>query len=107
MNEYGDALPPGTRIAEFEIVRELGPGGFGITYLARDRALERMVAVKESAQLLLPPPQPGRSQVALGDGDRRALEALYNATGGDKWRVATNWLTDASLRRWWGGQGRF
>ena len=47
MNEYGDALAPGTRIAEFEIVRELGSGGFGITYLARDRALERMVAVKE------------------------------------------------------------
>ena len=47
MNEHGDALAPGTRIAEFEIVRELGSGGFGVTYLARDRALERMVAVKE------------------------------------------------------------
>lgn len=47
MNEFGDGLPAGSRIEEFEIVRELGRGGFGITYLARDRALDRLVAVKE------------------------------------------------------------
>ena len=47
MNEFGDGLPVGARIEEFEIVRELGRGGFGITYLARDHALARLVAVKE------------------------------------------------------------
>ena len=47
MSEFGDGLPAGTRIEEFEIVRELGRGGFGITYLARDHALHRLVAVKE------------------------------------------------------------
>jgi serine/threonine protein kinase len=41
------ALPPGTRLGEFEVLRILGVGGFGIVYLAFDHALEREVAVKE------------------------------------------------------------
>ncbi|MDR7333826.1 serine/threonine-protein kinase [Roseateles asaccharophilus] len=43
----GNALPVGSRQAEFEVVSVLGEGGFGIVYLARDHALERMVALKE------------------------------------------------------------
>ena len=43
----GDALAAGTRLEEFEIERELGAGGFGVTYLAHDRSLERRVAIKE------------------------------------------------------------
>jgi serine/threonine protein kinase len=42
-----DALGPGTRLDEFEIVRVLGTGGFGIVYLARDHVLLRDVAIKE------------------------------------------------------------
>ena len=42
-----DALPAGTRFGEFEIVRVLGVGGFGIVYLAQDHSLERQVALKE------------------------------------------------------------
>ncbi len=45
--DAGNALPIGSRQAEFEITRVLGEGGFGIVYLARDHALERMVALKE------------------------------------------------------------
>lgn len=41
------ALPRGTRLAEFELLRVLGVGGFGIVYLALDHALEREVAIKE------------------------------------------------------------
>ena len=40
-------LPPGHRIAEYEIVRVLGVGGFGITYLAFDHRLDGPVAIKE------------------------------------------------------------
>jgi serine/threonine protein kinase len=42
-----NALPPGTRLGEFEIRHVLGIGGFGIVYLAFDHDLEREVAVKE------------------------------------------------------------
>ena len=42
-----DALPAGTRFGDFEIIRVLGVGGFGIVYLAKDHSLEREVALKE------------------------------------------------------------
>ena len=42
--------------------------------------------------------------------DRRALEAFYDATGGENWRNSTNWKTDAPLDEWYGirtdGTGR-
>ena len=42
-----NALPAGTRFGELEILQLLGTGGFGLVYLAKDHALERLVAVKE------------------------------------------------------------
>ena len=39
--EGSDALPAGTRLAEFEIRQVIGIGGFGIVYRAWDEALER------------------------------------------------------------------
>lgn len=40
-------LPIGSRIAEFELTRVVGQGGFGVVYEAWDTDLERVVAVKE------------------------------------------------------------
>ena len=34
--------------------------------------------------------------------DRRALEAIYHATGGDEWTHSYGWLTDAPLKNWYG-----
>lgn len=44
---HADALPSGTRLAEFEIQGLLGVGGFGLVYRAYDHSLHRMVAIKE------------------------------------------------------------
>jgi serine/threonine protein kinase len=44
----GQALPSGTQLEEFIIERVLGSGGFGITYLARDKRLGRQVVIKEN-----------------------------------------------------------
>src|SRR5689334_7994775 len=42
------ALPDGTELAgDYKIVRVLGAGGFGVTYLAEEPALVRKVSIKE------------------------------------------------------------
>ncbi len=43
----GNALPLGLKLGEFEILRVLGEGGFGIVYLVQDHMLQRQVAIKE------------------------------------------------------------
>ena len=47
MTDYLHALPSGDRIEEYEMVRVLGSGGFGITYLVYDHHLDKAVAIKE------------------------------------------------------------
>src|SRR3954452_15036113 len=75
-------LRPGTRLDEFEILRPLGVGGFGIVYLALDRSLLRQVALKEF--------MPAELAARGGDGSvrprsqeraeqfERALESFFN-----------------------------
>lgn len=40
-------LPPGFRLEEFEIVKLLGKGGFGLAYLAYDHVLKQQRVIKE------------------------------------------------------------
>ena len=42
-----NALPKAYRLEEYELVRVLGSGGFGITYLGYDHNLDKAVAIKE------------------------------------------------------------
>ena len=42
-----NALPKGYRLQEYELVRVLGFGGFGMTYLGFDHNLDKAVAIKE------------------------------------------------------------
>ncbi|HEU5071705.1 MAG TPA: serine/threonine-protein kinase [Verrucomicrobiae bacterium] len=50
---------PGSRFLEYEVVKVLGRGGFGITYLCRDRNLQNFCVIKEFAP---------RGLVARGNG---------------------------------------
>lgn len=47
MTDHINALPKGYRFEEYELIRVLGSGGFGITYLAFDDNLDLGVAIKE------------------------------------------------------------
>jgi serine/threonine protein kinase len=53
------ALSAGRTIGRYEVVSVLGQGGFGITYRAHDRQLDREVAVKEYLPLALAVRQDG------------------------------------------------
>ena len=45
--DHKQALPPGFRLGNYRVVRVLGAGGFGVTYLCEHGGLGVMVAVKE------------------------------------------------------------
>ena len=71
-DSHASALPRRHRIAEYEIVRVLGVGGFGITYLAFDHHLDGPVAIKEYFPATLATRIDGR-QVALARPQTRAV----------------------------------
>ncbi|SEH08995.1 protein kinase domain-containing protein [Candidatus Venteria ishoeyi] len=45
--EHRNALPPGYQLEDYQIIKILGGGGFGITYLAEDVNLTTQFAIKE------------------------------------------------------------
>ncbi len=56
---HRNSLNPGYRIQWYEIIKILGQGGFGITYLAKDLNLNQHVAIKEFLPI----------ELAVRDGD--------------------------------------
>ncbi|MDT7834762.1 serine/threonine-protein kinase [Aquabacterium sp. OR-4] len=71
----GNALPVGTRMAEFEVLKVIGEGGFGIVYLVQDHMLQRRVAIKEYMPATLAARGDGLEVVVKAERDR----ALFNA----------------------------
>ena len=75
-------LPAGTRLDEFEILRPLGVGGFGIVYLALDHSLLRQVALKEFMPAELAARGPGGIVMPRSpqraEQFQRLLESFFN-----------------------------
>lgn len=72
-------LPPGTYISErYKILKTLGQGGFGITYVAWDAATEKRVAVKECFPdgLCVRETQTGAIKPARPEWEHQYLNAL-------------------------------
>ena len=67
--DYKQALPAGFRLGSYRVVRVLGAGGFGVTYLCEHAGLGVQVAVKE----YLP------NEIAVRDGT-----AVHPKSAGDR-----------------------
>ena len=70
-----NALPQGYRLQEYELVRVLGFGGFGMTYLGFDHNLDKPVAIKE----YLP------SDIAIRTADRSVAAQASEFRGDFQW----------------------
>ncbi|MGR4868917.1 protein kinase [Variovorax sp. LARHSF232] len=67
-------LPIGSRIAEFELTRVVGQGGFGVVYEAWDTDLERVVAVKEYLPVSLSTRQGDGTVAPLSERTRETFD---------------------------------
>ncbi len=70
-----DALPPGTRLGEFEVLALLGVGGFGMVYQAFDHSLLRFVAIKEYMPAALAGRADGQSLWVRSSSDEQSYQA--------------------------------
>lgn len=70
-----NALPVGTMLGEFEILRVLGEGGFGVVYLAHDQSLRREVAIKEYMPASLAARGAGQQMVFNSERNRTVFGA--------------------------------
>jgi serine/threonine protein kinase len=67
-------LPVASRLAEFEITRVIGQGGFGVVYEAWDHTLERVVAIKEYLPTSLSTRQQDGTVVPLSERHRETFD---------------------------------
>lgn len=74
-----DALPAGTRLAEFEVQGLLGVGGFGMVYRAYDHSLHRLVAIKEYMPAALASRQDGPSLALRSTADQPTYQSGLNS----------------------------
>ena len=73
-------------VSESGLVTGKAEGSATITAAAGEKTASCIITVKRSAY----------------EVERAALEALYRANSGDRWKYRNNWCTDKPLSEWWG-----
>ncbi|GAA4346950.1 hypothetical protein GCM10023165_31750 [Variovorax defluvii] len=73
-NTQAGLLPIGSHLAEFEVTRIVGQGGFGVVYEAWDPTLERVVAIKEYLPSSLSTRQGDGTVVPLSEQHRETFD---------------------------------
>jgi serine/threonine protein kinase len=76
-------LAPGTRLGRYTIVDQVGSGGMGVVYRARDEKLERMVAIKMVSKGVLATEETRRhfrrEAMALAKLNHPRIASVYDA----------------------------
>ncbi len=101
-----DALPQGTRFAEYELLSVLGEGRSGIVYLAMDHGLERQIAIKEYLPAALASRGKGM-EIVLRSGGHAATFALGLESFVNQARLLARFDHPALMRvhRFWEANG--
>ena len=74
-SEWVEGLSPGTALGRYDLIREVGRGGFGVVWEARDRDLGRTVAFKA----LRARGEAGREKRLLAEAEVAARAARWGA----------------------------
>ena len=74
MDKHRNSLQPGYKLHWYHIIKILGQGGFGITYLAHDTNLDQQVAIKEYLPTDLAVRENDVSVHPVSDGHRESYE---------------------------------
>jgi len=102
-----ELLPEGRLIGNFEILGELGRGGMGVVYRARQRTLNRIAALKVLPPVLAADPVAvgrfRREIKSLGAVDHRnVVKILTSGRDGDRYFYAMEFVEGADLARVFG-----
>ena len=97
-------IEPGATIGKFEVIEEVGAGGFGSVYKARDRELDRIVAVKVpkgaaaseiNAELFL-----REAQLAASVRDPNIVVVHEIGKDGDRSFICSDFIDGTTLKAW-------
>jgi serine/threonine-protein kinase len=94
---------PGDRVGDFHIVRQLGEGGMGAVYLARDERLDRHVALKVIAPRLADDPEfqqrfESEARSAAAIDDPHAVPVFSAGSEGGRLFIAMRFIDGTDLR---------